>query len=154
MIWNPARIIEDNFEKLVSDSNRGHVILWLGIAPLGLSILLELLSVNLSYNYVISFVSIMTGFLVNGVILTLSIDHEHGEVGTVLEERTYSNIFYGILVGITQVGLIFMFSNSSLNFILSNKVTVNIVEIGLNSVLIHFIVVIMIIIKGLYALYS
>lgn len=168
MIFDISKIIKDNYSLLLKDAHISHIILWLFGVPIITSVSLIFFNFKLDSDQlssIVSFVSIIIGFLVNVSVILVSIPNSKGLIGNFVKKRNHANIFYTILVGILLVVIIIMkpwfgFSipiqknflfDFSINFLLDFSI---IYYFFLYSLFIHFILMILIVIKAFYALYK
>lgn len=161
MIWNISKIISDNYHLLSKESSKEHVIFWFFLIPIVISLGLITLDLRLNPNqlgYIISFVSLIVGFLINVSVILVSIKNWKGVLGTIVEKRIFANICYTILVGILLILIViagpWVGSNvyiPYIDYIFEFSIIFNILTF---SVFIHFIFMILVVIKGFYSLYK
>lgn len=160
MIFDISKIIKDNYSLLLKDAHISHIILWLFGVPIITSVSLIFFNFKLDSDQlssIVSFVSIIIGFLVNVSVILVSIPNSKGLIGNFVKKRNHANIFYTILVGILLVVIIIMkpwFGFSipiQKNFLFDFSI---IYYFFLYSLFIHFILMILIVIKAFYALYK
>lgn len=161
MIWNVSKIISDNYKLLSKDSNKGHTGFWLFFIPIIVSFVLIFFNLRLNadqFNYIISFVSLIVGFLINVSVILVSIQNLKGLLGSIVQKRIFANICYTILVGILLILIVIAEPWMRLsvhipyiNYALDFSIAFNIL---IFSVFFHFIVMILVVIKGFYSLYK
>lgn len=170
MIFNVIRIFKDNYSLLYEDSSRGHVYFWLFFAPLIVSLGLIFCGFKFNenqFNNLINFIAIIVGFLINAAVILISMEKSKGSIGDSLRTRSYANIFYSIIIGIFIILLTIIkpsFENSVFGYLLKISVLIPVLNFSLGfstlyylflySLFIHFIIMILVIIKAFYALYK
>ena len=156
MIFDISKIVKDNYALLYKDAHRSHIHCWLFYIPL----IISCISVYFNFSFteaqlghIISFVSIIVGFLINVSVILISTQNSKGIVGDLVKRRGHANIFYTILVGILMVFTIII-GPSLLDIVYPYISFITYVAtVALFSIFIHFIIMILIVIKAFYALY-
>ena len=161
MIWNVSQIISNNYKLLSKDAHKSHIVFCLFLIPIIISFILPSLNFKLNanqFNYIISFVTIIVGFLINVSVILISERHSKGLIGNEVHKRTFANVFYTVLVGIFIILTIIIepWANlpihvSYMDFVLDISKMFNFVIL---FVFFHFIIMILVTIKGFYALYK
>lgn len=162
IIFDVSHIINDNYSKLKVDATLSHILFWIIAVPYVLSLSILIFSLFVDFykieqsSYIISFASIIIGFLINASVMLKATDTKYS-IEETLKERVFANIFYTILVGILLVVMIIAGTWFNSMVIYSQNVTFWIATICLsyiilkNFIFIHFILMILVVIKAFYA---
>ena len=156
MIFNVSKIVKDNYTLLYKDAHKSHVYCWLFCIPLIISCISVIFNFSFTeaqLGHIISFVSIIVGFLINVSVILISTQNSKGIVGDLVKRRGHANIFYSILVGILIVFAIII-GPSLLDIVIPHIPFIPYVAtVILFSIFLHFMIMILIVIKAFYALY-
>jgi|GEM_PF-5536730 len=161
MLFDISRIVKDNYTLLIKDSSKIEVFTYLFFIPIIISLVFVVCGFKLNdsqFTDIITFIAIIVGFLINITVVLISTQNTKGVIGEFLKNRNKANIFYTILVGISITLLSIIkpcFENFIFHSILNSYLWIAspIYYVILYSLFIHFIFMILIIIKAFYALY-
>ena len=162
MLFDVSKIFEDNYSLLIKDSSRFHVFLCLGIIPFVVSIVLVIIGFKFSDNQfsnLITFIAIIVGFLINVTVIMITAEKDKGPIGKFLKNRNNANIFYTIIIGIliTLLAIIRSGFETSIFWPFINSYYIifsSVYYLIIYTLFIHFLIMILIIMKAFYALYK
>jgi hypothetical protein len=170
MIFNVRAIIEDNYKLLYKDSSKSHVYFWLFGVPVVISLAFILFGVKFNdnqYTYLISFIAIIVGFLINATVVLISTQNGKGQIYDFLKKRSQANIFYTVIIGILIIILVIIkpcFGNAIFEPLLIPYFVIPVVNVGIGiftlyyfffySLFAHFFIMILIILKVFYSLFN
>lgn len=162
MLFNVSKIFEDNYTYLVKDSSKSEVFIYLGVVPFVISLAFVLFGFKFSdsqLSNLITFIAIIVGFLINVTVIMISSEKNKGPIGDFLKSRNNANIFYTIIIGIliTLLAIIIPFFANSVFWDFINSYYVifsDIYYLIIYTLFIHFLLMILIIMKAFYALYK
>ncbi|SFM68225.1 hypothetical protein [Methanolobus profundi] len=162
MIFDVSHIIRDNYSKLERDAHLSHIIFWIIFVPYIIAVVLSVFPLFVASckleqsNYVISFSSIIIGFLINSAVMLKAVD-TRSSLGSALKERAFANIFYTILIGIVLVIVVIGGTWIDPTIVYSTKfsffITVLLIFyiITMYFLFFHFILMIFVVMKAFYA---
>ncbi|ETA68242.1 hypothetical protein MettiDRAFT_1696 [Methanolobus tindarius DSM 2278] len=162
IIFDVSHIVRDNYAKLEKDAHLSHIVFWIIFVPYIIAVVFSLFPLFVSSckleqsNYVISFSSIIIGFLINSAVMLKAVDTS-SSLGCALKERTFANIFYTILVGILLVIVVIGGTWINPNLVYSINFSFIVTVLFLFYIIImyflffHFIFMILIVMKAFYA---
>lgn len=164
MIFDVSGIIKDNYSKLEKDAaNRCHIFLWILLIPYILSILVSVIPLLVDFckieqfDYIVSFTSIIIGFLINVSVILKATDAK-SSIAKSLKERIFANIFYTILIGVLLVVMLIIGAWLNPMIIYSQDVTFLMATLFLSYLILqyfvffHFIMMLLVVMKAFYAI--
>ncbi|WP_342305739.1 hypothetical protein [Methanolobus sp. ZRKC5] len=163
MIFDVSSIIKDNYSKLESSgAHSSHIFLWILLIPYLFSILVSITPFFIDFcniaqsNYIVSFASIIIGFLINVSVILKATETKYS-IAVSLKSRVFANIFYTILIGVLLVVMIIIGTWLNPMIIYSQQVIFWKATIFMSYLILqyflffHFIVMLLVVMKGFYA---
>jgi hypothetical protein len=156
MIFGVWKSIGDMYRLLEDHSGRFFLVLWFFLIPSAVSFSLvyfDFYIYSSQYTYLVGFMSIMIGFLINILATMISNKKVESRLRVQLTKRIYSSSIGFVLLGIFFIILIFI---NPWIYVIS-PVSLVLLKINLfliYALLIHLMLILLSIIKGFYSLYN
>jgi len=151
MIFGLSKNIKEMYSLLLDSSNKVFISFWFFVFPLGIAISLVCFDFEIApnqYTYLIGFMSIIIGFLINILATMISNKKIGSGLRIKLTRRIYSSATGFILFGVFLIILILI--SSWIQRIIFEKI----LYFFIYFLFIHLILILFSIIKGFYSLYK